>query len=276
MNRDFSIWSAFDVDLSPEEMVLALHDRGMHVSELSDEHGLMLLQREGTPEEIGAAFREYAARYDVSFPQGHLWLSVRLCRDTEQTIATLEQWIRLFSAVGIRNGVLHCDRSSFPKEASAETVLAGNAEVLKRLAPIAERNGVRLCLENLREPFDSAYRLIDLIERVGSPALGICLDTGHLHLVHPGTQEAFILAAGPYLHALHIADNEGAADQHMMPFGRGSIDFTAVMRGLRKIGYSDLFNYEIPGERDCPMKLRKAKTEYLKAVTDYLFGLTDE
>ena len=87
------------------------------------------------------------------------------------------------------------------------------------------------------------------------------------------TQEEFILGAGKLLHALHIADNDTSGDQHLMPYGRGTVDWPAVMRGLNAIGYSDCFNYEIPGERRLPMPVRDAKAEYLKTVTSYLFSL---
>lgn len=273
MSHPFSIWSAFDVDLSPEDMVLALEDRGLTVCELSDEHGAMLLEREGSPEEIGGAFRAFSEKHGVSFPQGHLWLRVQLCRDVSETVATLDRWFRLFGAIGIRNAVLHPD-THFPEGTDREEIMTQNTAVLKQLVPLAEKAGIRLCLENISKPFEKAEGLLELIERAGgSPVLGICLDTGHLHIHDSGSQKSFILAAGSRLHALHIADNQGTSDQHMMPFGRGSVDFSEVMTGLKAIGYCDLFNYEIPGERDCPMVLRKAKTEYLKAVTDYLFSL---
>ena len=78
------------------------------------------------------------------------------------------------------------------------------------------------------------------------------------------------------MHALHIADNEGERDQHMMPFGRGSVDWKSVMQGLAEIGYADLFNYEIPGERLAPIAVRDAKAEYLKHVTEYLYSLVSQ
>ena len=273
MKQEFSIWSSFDVDLSPEEMVLALEARGMHLCELSDEHAVMLLNREGTPAQIGQAFRAFAAAHNVSFPQGHLWLSVRLCDASTDVIQILSRWIELFSAIGIRNAVLHCDAHSFPENTSQETIWEANAAVLRKLAPIAEGHHVRLCLENLRYVFNTAQSLLEVIHRVSSPALGICLDTGHLNITQGETQAHFIHTAGNYLHALHIADNEGKTDQHMMPFGRGTVDFSEVMQALKEIGYQDLFNYEIPGERNVPMVLRAAKTVYLRAVTDYLFSL---
>ncbi len=42
----------------------------------------------------------------------------------------------------------------------------------------------------------------------------------------------FILKAGEKLKALHIGDNEGFSDQHLMPFTRGNVDFGEVVNGL--------------------------------------------
>lgn len=270
----FSIWSSFDIDLSPEDMVLAMERRGLTVCELSDEHAAMLLEREGTPTEVGRAFGAYAKEHNLTFPQGHLWLKVRLCSAEVDSPSILRGWFELFAAIGIRNAVLHLDGHSLGAEASHEEVIAANVEKLQLLAPYAEQLGLRICLENLGGHFATLESLLEVIRRVDSPALGICLDTGHLHIhVRDMTQEQFILGAGAYLHALHIADNDTSGDQHLMPFGRGTVDWSSVMRGLNAIGYEDCFNYEIPGERRAPLSVRDAKADYLKAVTSYLFSL---
>lgn len=270
----FSIWSSFDIDLSPEDMVLAMERRGLTVCELSDEHAAMLLEREGTPTEVGRAFGAYAKEHNLTFPQGHLWLKVRLCSAEVDSVSILRGWFELFAAIGIKNAVLHLDGHSLGAEATHEEVIAANVEKLQLLAPYAEQLGLRICLENLGGHFASLESLLEVIRRVNSPALGICLDTGHLHIhVRDMTQEQFILGAGAYLHALHIADNDTSGDQHLMPFGRGTVDWDSVMRGLNAIGYGDCFNYEIPGERRAPLSVRDAKADYLKAVTSYLFSL---
>ena len=276
LEQSFSIWSSFDVELSPEDMVLRLEKRGMHVSELSDEHAAMLLARGGDPEEIGRKFGAFAREHGVTFPQGHLWLRVRLCDKSIDVVSILRDWFRLFAAIGIKNGVLHCDGASFPEGTSDEEKVAANIEVLRILAPIAEELGLTICLENLRGAFDTAEKLLKIIERVGLPNLAICLDTGHLNLTHHGTQEAFILAAGDKLKALHLANNEENYDQHLNPYGRGTVDFEEVMRGLKKVGYSGLFNYEVPGERTMPIVLRDAMTDYLRKVTEYFFTLLED
>jgi len=269
----FSIWSAYDVDLSPEDMVLAMEDRGLTVCELSDEHGAALLERPGDPYEIGKTFGSFAGGHGLSFPQGHLWLKVRLCNPELDSVEILKNWIRLFAGIGIRNAVLHLDQASFPAGTPAVEIYEANIQKLRPLASLAEELGVILCLENLGGIYSDIDQLLYIINRVHSPALGICLDTGHLNIYGHTTQKAFILKAGARLHALHIADNEGKADQHMMPFGKGNVNFTEVMTGLREIGYKDLFNYEIPGERNLPPVLRKAKAAYLQEVTDFLFSL---
>lgn len=275
LENAFSIWSSFDVELTPEDMVLRLEKRGMHVSELSDEHAAVLLSRGGDPEEIGRAFGEFARAHGVTFPQGHLWLRVRLCDKSIDVVSILKDWFRLFSAIGIKNGVLHCDGASFPEGTSDEEKTAANVEVLKKLAPIAEKLGLTICLENLRGAFDTAEKLLAIIEKVGSPNLAICLDTGHLNLTHHGTQEAFILAAGDKLKALHLANNEENYDQHLNPYGHGTVDFEEVMCGLKKVGYDGLLNYEVPGERNMPIVLRDAMTEYLRHVTEYFYTILE-
>ena len=56
----------------------------------------------------------------------------------------------------------------------------------------------------------------------------------------------------------------------MMPFGRGHIDFSAVVSALRAIDYCGLFNYEIPGESRIPFEVRGYKLDYIKKAYDYL------
>ena len=277
MQTDFSIWSGYDPELSPEELVLVLEKRNMHVCELSTEHGSALLAREGDPETIGKQYRAYAAMHGVHFPQGHVWLTAHICDGNSATIDRLKGWISLYAGIGVRNAVLHCDESSFPAGTGTEDMIRANAQALQPLIRHAEPYGIRICLENLVEHLRTAEDLLAVIDLAGgSDRLGICLDTGHLNLGAPGTESHFIHRAGGRLHALHINDNEGRADQHLLPFSRGNVDFSAVMRALQDIGYEDLFNFEIPGER-CPVGLvREAKVEYIGKIAAYLHTLSGE
>lgn len=275
-----SIWSSYYAELSAEDAVKRLIENGIYCSELSDEHGLELLNR--SPDVLGTAkkFAAFLAENNFEMPQGHLFLRVKLCTD-EAAVETLCRWIDLYEAIGIKNMVLHCDNmvdSGLGKEERTEK----NIEKLKVLAQYVKDKDVTICLENLRPHSPDDPELIDrnaddlngIIDAVGSDRFGICLDTGHLHLTDKDQRE-FILKAGKRLKALHIANNEGVTDQHMMPYSRGTVDFVQVVKTLKEIGYDGLFNLEIPGERRAPVEVRDYKIGYIKKVFDYLNRVTE-
>lgn len=275
-----SIWSSYYVELKIEDAVKRFIENGIYCSELSDEHGLELLNRSddiiGTAKKLAA----FLAENNFEMSQGHLFLKVKLCTD-ETAVDTICKWIDLYEGIGIKNLVLHCDNmvnSSLTKEEK----ITKNVEKLRIIAEHIKDKDVTVCLENLRPHSDSDPELIDrnaddllhIIEQIGSDRFGICLDTGHLNLTDKNQRE-FILKAGSKLKALHIANNEGVTDQHMMPFSRGNVDFIEVVKTLREINYKGLFNLEVPGERRAPIEVKDLKLDYIKKVYDYLMKVTE-
>ncbi len=267
MNAPLSIWSAYYIDLDPEAAVLEMKKHGLFCSELSDEHGLMLLKR-GEPKTVGAEFRAFLEKEGFSMPQGHLWLQCRICTD-EGAVETLLQWLQLYEAIGVKNAVLHCDSLEGEPQLTDQERLDRNLAQLLRLQEGMQGMKIRVCLENLTRICRSTDELLYLAERLEPEYFGICLDTGHLNMCTQ-PQDEFIRKAGSRLYALHIADNEGYADQHMMPYGKGNIDFESVVRTLREIGYEGLFNLEIGGERHAPYEILGYKIEYIRKCYDYL------
>ncbi|MBO5213924.1 MAG: sugar phosphate isomerase/epimerase [Clostridia bacterium] len=263
-----SVWSAYYIDLSPEDMVLEFEKYGYKHCEFSDEHSIVLMER-GDPLEEGKRFRAFADRHGISFSQGHLLLRARL-RDSEW-ISRLKNQLDLFRGMGVQRAVLHSDGMTDCPELSQEEIFQINVSALRELTDYIADTDMVICLENLTAPLNSyAEDLTALIDAVGDAHLGICLDTGHLNLKENADQKAFIQAAGKHLKALHLADNEGERDQHMMPFGKGKVNFFEVVTALKKIGYDGLYNLEIPGERKAPLPIRGMKLEYLKNVFAYL------
>lgn len=270
MSLELSIWSGYYYDLSPEKALARLKKRGVTVTELSDDHGKMLIERPGDPREIGRAFGAYARELGMTIPQGHLWLGCRLVSNPD-AVEILKKWIDLYEAIGIKNMVLHLDVYNMEDKSIAE-IHAANLEKLKEIDDYITGRNIRICLENLfRRGIDHIDQLLMMLERIGSDQFGITLDTGHLNIVKTTSQRDFILAAGSALHALHINDNEGEKDQHLMPFGRGTVDFAEVIAALKEIGYNGIFNYELPGEAlFCPLMVRDRKLRYIKEGYRYL------
>ena len=264
-----AIWSNYYHELSPEDAVREFIKNGIYASELSDEHGAMLLERSDDVVATGRAFKEFLSENDFDMTQGHLWLYAKIC--TEQgALEKLYKWIDLYEAAGVKNMVLHCDVLAFD-EGRYEECAKKNIEKLKIVAEYIKDKDITICLENLGPQYvmTTIDRISYIVDAVGSEKLGICLDTGHLHL-NGRSQREYILKAGNRLRAIHIADNEGQWDQHLMPFTCGKIDFFEVVSALREVGYDGLFNLEIPGENHIPLELRNAKLAYIKSCYDYL------
>lgn len=111
---------------------------------------------------------------------------------------------------------------------------------IKRLVEVAERKGVNLALENLRQPGALDY----IFSKIQSDRLGFCYDSGHENCFTKGTD--FLSQYGSKLMALHLHDNDGTDDQHWLP-GEGGIDWPVLMKKLKKTGYSGPNALEVEG-----------------------------
>ena len=268
MKAPFCVWSQYYRIDSPEESVLEFEKDGVEYVELAHEHGAVLLDRAADHVATGRAFGEYAAAHGVKILQGHLRFPAPIWSEPD-TIDYLVRQIEMYEAIGVRCAVLHAE-SKEDMKLDGDAWLSNNVEAIRALMSRIGHVDITVCLENMRTYSESVELLLALIEGAGSPKLGICLDTGHLNLMRANTHVEFIHKAGKYLKALHIADNEGERDQHLAPFGRGNVDFEAVVAALREIGYEGMFNYEIPGECGKPLPVMHAKMRYLKEAYDYL------
>jgi len=261
--KKISVWSTYLMEHSPEEMVAEFSTHGFKYTELSDEHGKELIQR-GNPVKIGRALRKYAEDYDFSFIQGHLWLTADIVEPSSnrrsETIDELKKWLELFSALGIRAGVLHPGGSKARSEGWPEDKISDvRSESLQILTDFIQDMPISIAIENCGENID---QLLSIVDGVNSDSLGICLDTGHLNLIK-GNQGEFIRKCDSKLISLHIADNLGVNDDHILPYAAGTVDWDDVIHALHDINYSGLFNFEVPGERHCPPDARLAKLDYM-------------
>ena len=122
---------------------------------------------------------------------------------------------------------------------------------LEELLPVAEKNGVVICIENIWAPITTAERLLEFISYFKSPWLGICYDAGHAHIASkpreiPNNADkcwgAYGLPVGWDEHTLekllpeivncHLHDNHGLVDEHFLP-GKGLIDWPPIMKLLK-------------------------------------------
>lgn len=283
MGARLSIWSGYYGEFKIEDAIKEFLQDGIFAAELSHEHGEELLSRSTDRVATGKALRKYVEENGFELSQGHLRLHCHLCT-VENAVEGICEEIDLYEAAGIKNMVLHPDMMEESGLSRAERI-ERNIQNLRRIADYVKDKDIIICLENLRpekgrdsafeaenRPFQGIDELLALIAAVGSPRFGICLDTGHLNLTEKN-QTAFIQKAGTLLHALHIANNDGTADHHNMPFARGNVNFYKVAEALKKIGYDGLYSLEIGAEAGgVPLSLRHEKAKFIKAAYHHLFG----
>lgn len=143
-----------------------------------------------------------------------------------------------------------------------EEFFEANVAFYKSVLPIAERYGVVVLTENIGNYADPYYLwngadLRELIDRVDHPMLKACWDVGHANHFFPEhcNQYDSLVALGDKLAALHVHDNIGdmadprqhhRIDMHTLPYASHvtSVNYDAVMQGLKDAGYTGTFNFE--------------------------------
>ena len=276
MKLSLSVSSDYLSNLSPEAAVDTFDQAGFSFMELGMGHGKNLLAREGSPEKIGIGYAAYAADKGFAMPQGHL-IDVDLC--APGNLDLMKRWLDLFLGAGVKQSVLHAFGAlDQPLAYQREHC----SEALRKLTDHLAGTDMTICLENLfsKPLVRDADGILDLIRASGSGEhLGVCLDIGHLHRLrsHGLTEQTateFIAKAGDRLKALHIHDNHGDTDDHLLPFTDRGLDWAEFMQALSANGYKGLFNFEIHMEaRGVPSPVRILKLGYVRTRADYLLGL---
>jgi sugar phosphate isomerase/epimerase len=143
-------------------------------------------------------------------------------------------------------------------------------EGLKPVAEHAEKEGVLLLVEP--EPgllIETADQFLELMRHVDSPAVGLNFDIGHAYCVGDDPATTIPRVAG-YIRHFHLEDIAATRVHHHLIPGEGAIDFAAVLRAVRAIGYTgwvtvELYPYVEDPDEAARLALRRL-TETLAAL----------
>jgi len=143
--------------------------------------------------------------------------------------------IRDAASFGVGCLVFHPFGRKYPKEGGDFRVFMDR---IMRLGDQADKYEVRLAIENL----DDNALLEQILNKAGHQFVGLCFDSGHNHLQCPEDYRIVENFAGR-LFALHMHDNHGAADEHLMPYG-GNINWKAMVEKIEASAYNGPFTLE--------------------------------
>ncbi len=168
---------------------------------------------------------------------------IALCRYLDSNIIVVHPW----SNPGLRK----------------EEVKQINLDIYRQLIPTAKEYGVTICLENLYTLYVDTYHegsctdaeeacwYIDVLNtEAGEDIFGFCLDVGHANMFGKNIYQ-YITTLGKRLKTVHIHDNAGTCDSHMIPYtqrvmkGMGSaVDWNGFLKGLKEVGYEGPISFE--------------------------------
>lgn len=153
---------------------------------------------------------------------------------------------------GIPAAVVHLTIGWKPPEPCATGL-----DRIKRLTEHAEAKGVNIALENLKRPEYVDYAF----SAVTSERLGFCYDSGHEAVC--GLKSGSLLEKhGGRLMVLHLHDNDGLTDRHMVP-GEGILDWKALKADILKTEYTGPVLLEVTNEYS-DLKGKETAEEFLR------------
>ena len=235
-------------------------------------------------EEYFAQVNAAAAEIGVRLIQAHAPMGTPLNDPDGSFLADTLRCVDACGAWGIPNLVVH---SGYAHGLTVEQTFDANKAFFMPLLERAEQYGVNILVENFNKMsvpglywIDNATDLLGLIEYVNHPLFHAVWDAGHANLQEmPQDEELRLL--GSHVRALHIQDNRGDHDAHLLPF-LGTMSMDAVMHGLLDIGYEGYFTFEVGGifstaEQKRPFakdsRLAKAPLSLRLAADRYMYEL---
>ena len=185
-------------------------------------------------------------------PFSQAGLNMKESPEKDTVIRERLDMIRLCGDLGVKVLVNHlsCREEFYDVEAGVPELRRRAILALEKLLPQAERSGVTIALENIFFPSDGSAELLAITEYFASPHLGVCYDFGHANLIadRPGAdpgrwpekirrvwngrpviwERNMLEKLLPQIVCLHMHDNNGFADQHLLP-GKGNIDWAKLL-----------------------------------------------
>lgn len=148
--------------------------------------------------------------------------------------------------LGCSRFVVHPLMPYYDKGDHPEEVWALNEIFFANLADYAKEYGVTVCVENLpfpEYPLTTVEQVCEIVDKLDRDNLKVCLDTGHAAIFYGSRVGDAVRYIGKRLEAVHIHDNMGKEDEHLIP-GEGIVDWNDFAAALGEIGFDKVVSLE--------------------------------
>lgn len=216
-----------------------------------------------------------ATKCGIHFCQMHAPWPLKCATEDEisHSMELLKKSIRGSYYLDCPNIVVHTFAPfGWEKEVDAIKTFETNVKIFSEIVDYANTYGVTICIENL--PFrnleiSKVDAVLKLIHAVNRSNCKMCFDVGHAHVFHDDITKD-IHEMGTCLQVLHVHDNNGQFDSHLMPW-QGTIDWAAFAKALKDINFSGCISLETYVDSDMPyevkIKMRKLLSQLAEILT---------
>ena len=204
--------------------------------------------------------RKQAADLELEISQTHGRCSTYWPDDEprrEWVNAVTEKDLHASALLGSPACVVHFINSTRWGKQPADVMRSKSLEMFRAIIPFAETHRVKIALETfgasriqgarIREFFADPAEFKWQYDQMDTEYKTMCVDTGHTHEAESfwvPPPEEMIRILGRDISILHLHDNTGHWDDHLVP-GMGNINWPAVFDALDEIGYTGVYNFEL-------------------------------
>lgn len=271
-------------NFTPEEAVDMLADAGFDAIDLSmfEDESTAFIYNDSYMERI-LSLRKRAENRGLCFNQAHAPFPSYRVDDDEYNIKIRPMLIRSIEAAGlagVKNIVVHPVYFSENKKEN-------NMRLYNELLPYAKAAGVKIALENMwgRDPRSNvivpnvcsvASELADYADSLDPEWFTVCLDIGHVSLVHEYEAPFIRELGGDRLTCVHIHDNDNVHDSHICPF-LGDLPWEEIAKAFAEINYKGDITLEADNTlHGLPKELYPAALKFMEQAGRQLIKMIGE
>lgn len=214
-------------------------------------------------EEYFTSVKAKADEVGIVICQTHNLCSDLYTADPERNRAVLkkcERGLKANQILGCPLTVIHCISSAdWGKDANPELMHRENQRMFGDIISIAEKYGITVAMESFGachfrdgshgpDFFADPDKMLYEFDSLKTENKAFCFDCGH---TNNAMQFGFIDTAsfvrlfGRRIKLLHLHDNDGILDQHLIPRQSGTVKWPELFEALEEIGYDGYYNYEL-------------------------------
>jgi sugar phosphate isomerase/epimerase len=213
--------------------------------------------------------QEYDMPLQVHAPYHNLRPADLNPRIRDASVQSVKDGIDFASQIGGRIVTTHLGSVSKGHLKHAhERIRRALLDSITTLVEYAEERNIKIAIENVQSDKESyweeaigktAEEIMEILKEINAKNVGVTFDVGHANTV--GNSDDFAAKLAPYMINVHLHDNDGTRDQHLV-IGEGKINFPKILHTLKGAGYAGPLVLEYFD----PASLLRAKTVLVKLL----------